>query len=159
MSLKFEGFSSQFYFRFLFLPLGSLLTERIHPTSTTITLFTLVQYKLCNSTNLVTRTSSSFVTVNLYCWDLVSTTTISVYPTFNNKYFQFYVHCFIRCYRHLGRITAITDDSKLFSFTLSYFHIYLAGSTALLLFLHSSYLFSSYLHYIYMMILSLLVGW
>ena len=37
-----------------------------------------------------------------------------------------------------------------FSFTLNYFDIYcLAGSTALLLFLHSSYLFSSYVHYFY----------
>ena len=35
---------------------------------------------------------------------------------------------------------------RLFSFTLNYFDIYwLAGSTALLLFLHSSYLFSRYL--------------
>ena len=44
----------------------SLLRERTHPISTTtITLFTLVHYKPCNPTNLVTRTSSSFVTVNL----------------------------------------------------------------------------------------------
>ena len=109
----------------------SLLRERTHPTSTTTTLFTLVHYKLCNSTNLVTRTSSSFVTVDLYCWDLVFTTTISVYPTFNNKYFQFYVHFSICCYRYLGQITAITEGSKFLSFTLNYFHIYLAGSTAL----------------------------
>ena len=37
---------------------------------------------------------------------------------FNNKYFQFYVHYTTCCYRHLGRITAIPDGSKLFSFTL-----------------------------------------
>ena len=43
----------------------SLLRERTHPTSTNTTLFILVHYKLCNSTNLVTRTSSSFVIVNL----------------------------------------------------------------------------------------------
>ena len=54
------------------------------------------------------------------CWDLVFTTTVSVYSIFNNKYFQFYVHCSICCYRHLGRITAIPDGSKLLSFTLNY---------------------------------------
>ena len=54
------------------------------------------------------------------CWDLVFTTTVSVYPTFNNKYFQFYAHYSTCCYRHLGRITAIPDDSKLLSFTLNY---------------------------------------
>ena len=47
----------------------SLLRERTHLTSTTTTLFTtlftFVYYKPCNPTNLVTRTSSSFVTVNL----------------------------------------------------------------------------------------------
>ena len=44
----------------------SLLRERTHPTSTTTTtLFILVHYKLCNPTNLVTRTSSSFVIINL----------------------------------------------------------------------------------------------
>ena len=65
---------------------------------------------------------------------------------FYNKYFQFFVHYTTCCYRHLGRITTISDDSKLLSFTLNYFDIYcLAGSTALLLFLHSSYLHSSYL--------------
>ena len=124
MSLKFGGFFNssllQISLPLELLPLGSLLRERIHPTSTTTILLTLVHYKLCNSTNLVTMTSSSFVTVNLYCWDLVFTTTISVYPTFNNKYFQFYVHCSICCYRHLGRITAIMDSSKLLSFTLNY---------------------------------------
>ena len=40
--------------------------------------------------------------------------------TFNNKYFQFYVHCSTCCYRHLGRITVIPDGSKLLSFILSY---------------------------------------
>ena len=43
------------------------------------------------------------------------------YFTFNNKYFQFYVH-YIHyttcCYRYLGRITAIPDGSKLLSFSL-----------------------------------------
>ena len=43
------------------------------------------------------------------------------YSTFNNKYFQFYVH-YIHyttcCYRYLGRITAIPDGSKLLSFSL-----------------------------------------
>ena len=44
----------------------SLLRERTHLASTTTTtLFTFVHYKLCNPTNLVTRTSSSFVIVNL----------------------------------------------------------------------------------------------
>ena len=45
----------------------SLLRERTHLTSTTTTttLFTFVHYKPCNPTNLVTRTSSSFVIVNL----------------------------------------------------------------------------------------------
>ena len=40
------------------------------------------------------------------------------YSTFNNKYFQFYVHYTTCCYCHLGRITAIPDGSKLLSFTL-----------------------------------------
>ena len=40
------------------------------------------------------------------------------YSTFNNKYFQFYVHYTTCCYRHLGWITAIQDGSKLLSFTL-----------------------------------------
>ena len=35
-----------------------------------------------------------------------------------------YVHCSICCYRHLRRITAITDSSKVLSFTLNYcFHL------------------------------------
>ena len=48
----------------------SLLRERTHlasttTTTTTTTLYTFIHYKPCNPTNLVTRTSSSFVTVNL----------------------------------------------------------------------------------------------
>ena len=40
------------------------------------------------------------------------------YSIFNNKYFQFYVHYTTCCYHHLGRITTISDGSKLLSFTL-----------------------------------------
>ena len=140
--LSLDKFLLQNFLPLELLPLESLLRKRIHHTSTTTTLFT---------TNLVTRTSSGFVIVNLYCWDSVFTITVSIYSTFNNKYFQFYVHYSTCCYRHLGRITAITDGSKLLSFTLNYFHIYcLAGSTALLLFLLSSYLF--YVHYFHYII-------
>ena len=60
----------------------------------------------------------------MYCWDPVFTTTVSIYSTFNNKYFLFSVHYSTCCYRHLGRIIAIPDDSKLLSFTLNYyFHL------------------------------------
>ena len=68
----FRGYYLKQNFSFDFSSLRtSLLRERTHLTSTTTTLFTtlftFVYYKPCNPTNLVTRTSSSFVTVNLYC--------------------------------------------------------------------------------------------
>ena len=131
---------SEFY---LGLSLWTFFLERI-PCS-----YYLVPTTTISLQNLVTRTSSSFVIVNLYCWNPVFTTTVSVYSTFNNKYFQFYVHYSSCCCRHLGWITAITDGSKLLSFTLNYFYTYcLAGSTTLLLFLFCFKLFT-YIHYYY----------
>ena len=51
------------------LPLELAFLEReptcFHYYCSTTTLFILIHYKPCNPTNLVTRTSSSFVTVNL----------------------------------------------------------------------------------------------
>ena len=122
------------------LPLRSLSLERI-PCS-----YYLVPTITISLQNLVTRTSSNFVIVNMYCWDSVFTTTVSVHSTFNNK-FQFSIHYSTCCYRHLRWITAITDGFKLFLFTLNYFHIYcLAGSTTLLLFL--LFKLFTYIHYI-----------
>ena len=72
------------------------------------------------------------------------------YSTFNNKYFQFYVHYTTCCYRHLGRITAILDGSKFLSFYFNYtsYTPYLAGSAAYLvglIALHLLALLSSYI--------------
>ena len=59
-------FSLQYYCAYVSSHRTSLLRERTHIASTTTTtLFTFVQYKPCNPTNLVTRTSSSFVTVEI----------------------------------------------------------------------------------------------
>ena len=49
------------------------------------------------------------------------------YFIFNNKYFQFYVYYTTYCYRHLGRITAIPNGSKLLSFTLIILAVPLLG--------------------------------
>ena len=74
---------------------------------------------------------------------------------FNNKYFQFYVHYTTCCYRHLGRITAILDGSKLLSFTLIILAIpptWLALPPTWLVLEHCIYVYS-YLHYFQLILL------
>ena len=65
-----------------------------------------------------------------------------MFSTFNNKYFQFYVHYTTCCYHHLGRITTIPDGSKLLSFIL----IILAITPTWLALLPCIFVYS-YLHY------------
>ena len=78
------------------------------------------------------------------------------YSTFNNKYFQFYVHYTTCCYCHLGQITSIPDGSKLLSFTLIILAItptWLALPPTWLVLQLCIYLYYFYLHYFQLILL------